>query len=877
MKRRLFSLLLTGAMLLSMCPPAAAAGPDGMIGGLCPHHPQHTEGCGYIEVIDGQPCGFVCEICGAEAEAPSEVDNEIVPQADTLETTYQNPTFNGDNLTGFETVLANATVVTETDTENGWSNGWYVATGDVTIPSRITVSGNAHLILADGCTLTVNGGIQVQGKDNSLTIYGQTGGTGRLTVTGGDHQAGIGGSEGGAGGVITINGGTVEATGGVGGAGIGGGRGGNSGEITINGGTVTANVRYVATVFDNGGAGIGGGRGGAGDTIIINGGSVTATGSFRGAGIGGGFQGGGGIIRIQGASTHVTAKDGNNAAGIGGGFQGNGGEITIKDGTVEATSTAGGAGIGGGSAGSGGIVTISGGNVTATGGLSGGAGIGGGSGADGGTIAISGGNVAATGGSYNDDYENSGAGIGGGSRGNGGEITISGGEVTAKGGTTAAGIGGGGSNYFKGGDSGIIIISGGTVTVDGGSANNTPDIGGGYGNGSLGETEKIEIGGSANVKNSSNTLNLGTGHSEDSSQWGKNDTQHWRPCQCGNSDHQYAKADHNYTVETVKQETLKSAADCETPATYYKSCECGEISTTETFTYSSALGHTLTHHAAVAATCTQTGNREYWNCSRCNKSFSDANGTTEIDNVTTALASHRWASDWNNDSNNHWHECIVCGEKKDLAAHIGDAEVCNVPQTCTICGYRMAEALNHNWGEWKSDQNGTHTRTCQRNTSHTETGDCSGGTATCSTQAICSVCGEPYGSTNSSNHTGGTEIRDKKEATTSSEGYTGDTYCLGCGKKISVGTTIPKLNGGGSSGGGTTTAPTQKPNIEDSTGGSTTVTPVRPGETATIRPKPDAGYEVDKITVTDKNGKPVEVTVKPDGTYTFKQPKGLIF
>lgn len=38
----------------------------------------------------------------------------------------------------------------------------------------------------------------------------------------------------------------------------------------------------------------------------------------------------------------------------------------------------------------------------------------------------------------------------------------------------------------------------------------------------------------------------------------------------------------------------------------------------------------------------------------------------------------------------------------------------------------------------------------------------------------------------------------------------------------------------------------QKPNIEDSTGGSTTVTPVRPGETVTIRPKLDEGYEVEK-------------------------------
>ena len=33
---------------------------------------------------------------------------------------------------------------------------------------------------------------------------------------------------------------------------------------------------------------------------------------------------------------------------------------------------------------------------------------------------------------------------------------------------------------------------------------------------------------------------------------------------------------------------------------------------------------------------------------------------------------------------------------------------------------------------------------------------------------------------------------------------------------------------------------------------------------------------MDKITVTDKDGKPVEVTVKPDGMYTFKQPNGKV-
>ena len=61
-------------------------------------------------------------------------------------------------------------------------------------------------------------------------------------------------------------------------------------------------------------------------------------------------------------------------------------------------------------------------------------------------------------------------------------------------------------------------------------------------------------------------------------------------------------------------------------------------------------------------------------------------------------------------------------------------------------------------------------------------------------------------------------------------------------------------------------------------GGSVSVSPSSPkrGDTVTVKPKPDEGYAVEKITVTDRNGKPVEGTVKPDGTYTFKQPAGKV-
>lgn len=116
------------------------------------------------------------------------------------------------------------------------------------------------------------------------------------------------------------------------------------------------------------------------------------------------------------------------------------------------------------------------------------------------------------------------------------------------------------------------------------------------------------------------------------------------------------------------------------------------------------------------------------------------------------------------------------------------------PEPPTVC--------IHNWGEWTSNGNGTHTRTCLNNSSHTETGNCSGGTATCTAKAVCKICNTAYGELNASNHTGGTEVRGRVEATTSADGYTGDTYCKGCNTKIATGESIPKKDSGDSPSGG---------------------------------------------------------------------------
>ncbi len=68
-----------------------------------------------------------------------------------------------------------------------------------------------------------------------------------------------------------------------------------------------------------------------------------------------------------------------------------------------------------------------------------------------------------------------------------------------------------------------------------------------------------------------------------------------------------------------------------------------------------------------------------------------------------------------------------------------------------------------------------------------------GGIADCHTKAVCEICGAEYGDFDKSVHTGGTEVKNAKAATSSEEGYTGDTVCKGCGDTLEKGTVIAKL------------------------------------------------------------------------------------
>ena len=85
--------------------------------------------------------------------------------------------------------------------------------------------------------------------------------------------------------------------------------------------------------------------------------------------------------------------------------------------------------------------------------------------------------------------------------------------------------------------------------------------------------------------------------------------------------------------------------------------------------------------------------------------------------------------------------------------------------------YAIWEAHDHSWGEWTSNGNGTHTRTCITDSSHTETGNCSGGKATGTEKAICETCHTAYGELLQLTKTVITT-----PPTLPSEGYVGDQY-----------------------------------------------------------------------------------------------------
>lgn len=105
---------------------------------------------------------------------------------------------------------------------------------------------------------------------------------------------------------------------------------------------------------------------------------------------------------------------------------------------------------------------------------------------------------------------------------------------------------------------------------------------------------------------------------------------------------------------------------------------------------------------------------------------------------------HVYGETFVSDEANHWHQCTVCGYKTDVAAHAwtDKFDTQNHWQECSGCGYQKdvtAHSLTKNVNETQ------HQVKCESCGYKTEWENHTGGTATCTAKAVCSVCGESYG------------------------------------------------------------------------------------------------------------------------------------
>ena len=139
------------------------------------------------------------------------------------------------------------------------------------------------------------------------------------------------------------------------------------------------------------------------------------------------------------------------------------------------------------------------------------------------------------------------------------------------------------------------------------------------------------------------------------------------------------------------------------------------------------------------ATCQAPGRKGYRHCSICNKNY-DASNTEITDfvipvnpdgHVLGTLIAEVPATCKDPGEKAH-RDCELCGKHCDPITRKEIADL-TIPATGV-----------HNYGAWVSNGDGTHTRTCTTG-SHSETENCSGGTATCENKAVCSVCGVAYG------------------------------------------------------------------------------------------------------------------------------------
>ena len=209
---------------------------------------------------------------------------------------------------------------------------------------------------------------------------------------------------------------------------------------------------------------------------------------------------------------------------------------------------------------------------------------------------------------------------------------------------------------------------------------------------------------------------LGASHTHTyGTEWKSDAYKHWHECSCG------AKSEE--AAHTAGEWIIDTPATATTSGSKHKECTvCGYTMATETIPATGGGEHTHSYGSEWKndadnhwheCSCGDKkdlaahldANKDH-NCDVCGKKMSDHTGGTATckDKATCTicgqkygdLAAHNYKTEWSKDKNRHWHECSVCGDKKDVAAHTPGAPATETtPQTCTICGYVIKAALGH--------------------------------------------------------------------------------------------------------------------------------------------------------------------------------------
>ena len=236
----------------------------------------------------------------------------------------------------------------------------------------------------------------------------------------------------------------------------------------------------------------------------------------------------------------------------------------------------------------------------------------------------------------------------------------------------------------------------------------------------------------------------------------------------------------NKVATTVAAQTIAKTSHAGGKAT----CQSGAICTTCGQEYGNKASH-----AGGTATC-QSGAI----CTTCGQEYGKK-------------ASHTYATTWTSDANKHWKLCTGCNTAKSSEANHSFEWKVDKAATEDATGLMHEECKTC---KFKRSEN---TEIPKKDHEHTDVTYHAAVTANCTREGnkayyTCSspkcagkyyedkACLKAYTVSvflgkDPAKHTGGTEVRDKASATCSADGFTGNTYCKGCGQISKAGTVIP--------------------------------------------------------------------------------------